>query len=624
MAKAENNFRTLWQMMRGYRLRYLYALTAMFCGVGMLYLTPLITRAAIDGVIDAKAGGHLSTAARFVAERRERWGLETTLSLVAVAVVVVTASAAFFLSLQGRFSGVASEAIARRMRDRLAAHLQHVPMVWHDQVQTGDIVQRCTSDVDTVRLFFREQVIQISQACTRIMIGFPILLWLDWKMAIAATGLMPVIIAFAAIFFRRVQGAFKKADEAEGMMTAALQENLTGVRVVRAFARQEFEIERFTKKNAEFRDRNGHLINIMAVYWSTSDFLCMTQFATIVFVGAWRASKGTMSIGTMIAFVSYAQMFIWPIREVGRVLTELGKTLVSIGRIKEVLDVPEETVPVASLSGPVRVRGDIEISHVSFKHGEKWVLHDVSLSIPAGRTLALLGPSGAGKTTLVNLLLRMYDPDSGTITLDGMDLKSLDRKYVRGQFGVVLQEPFLYSKTLRENIKLGRHSAEDEEMYVAARTAAIHESIESFEAKYDTLIGERGVTLSGGQRQRTAIARALLKDAPIVILDDALSAVDMNTELSILEQVRRQSGKHTMIMIAHRLSTLMHADQIAVMEKGRIVQLGTHEELVAKEGLYRRLWEIQGVLAEDLRMEMGDGTDERTRETIAEAASVEE
>jgi ATP-binding cassette subfamily B protein len=344
----------------------------------------------------------------------------------------------------------------------------------------------------------------------------------------------------------------------------------------------------------------------MAVYWSSSDLMCFTQFAAIVIIGAWRAASGTMSIGTMIAFVAYAQMFIWPVRDVGRVLTELGKTLVSITRIKEVLAVPEEKSPANLIRGPVRVRGDIELRNVSFKHGENWVLRDVSLKIPAGKTLALLGPSGSGKTTLINLLLRLYDYDQGTITLDGLDLKSLDRKYVRSQFGVVLQEPFLYSKTLRDNIKLGRRTAADEEMIHAANSAAIHESILTFDQKYDTVVGERGVTLSGGQRQRTAIARAVLKDAPIVILDDALSAVDTHTEISIIEQFRRQSGKHTMILIAHRLSTLMHADQIAVMEKGKIVQLGTHEELSSTDGLYRRLWQVQGALEDDLRNEMDE------------------
>jgi len=604
MQKSEHNFKTLWKLMEGHRRRYLFALLAMFSGVGLLYLTPLITRGAIDGLIDPHPGAGLSAVARFFADHQQQWGLRMTLSLAAAALVFVTACSAACMNLQGRLSGIASETIARRLRDRLYAHLQCVPAAWHDKVQTGDIVQRCTSDVDTVRLLYREQVIEISRTCSRIAIGFPLLLLLDWKMALMATAAMPAIIGFAIIFFGRVQGSFKKADEAEGFLTAALQENLTGIRVVRAFARQEFEIERFTGKNGEYRDRQWHLFKIMAVYWSTSDLLCFTQFAVIVFAGAWRASLGSMTIGTMIAFIAYAQMFIWPIREVGRTLTELGKTLVAITRIKEILDVAEESAPAHPIRGAARVRGDIELTNVSFRHGEKWVLRDVSLSIPAGTTLALLGPSGSGKTTLVNLLLRIYDHDQGTITLDGIELKSMDRKYVRSQFGVVLQEPFLYSKTLRANIKLGRHTAEDEEMVVAARTAAIHESIESFDQKYDTLIGERGVTLSGGQRQRTAIARALLKKSPIVILDDALSAVDTSTELAILDQVRHQRGKHTMIIIAHRLSTLMHADQIAVIEKGRIVQLGTHDQLVEQDGLYRRLWQIQGALADDLRTEM--------------------
>jgi ATP-binding cassette subfamily B protein len=324
----------------------------------------------------------------------------------------------------------------------------------------------------------------------------------------------------------------------------------------------------------------------------------------LLLFGAWRVMNGSMSVGTLVAFVSYGQMFIWPVREIGRVLTELGKALVSIGRIGEILEVGEETAPAAPLKAlPARVRGELELRNVTFSHGEKQVISELSLTIPAGSTTALLGPSGSGKSTIINLLLRIYDYDGGSITLDGMELKELNRKYVRSQFGTVLQEPFLYSKTLRDNMKLGRHSAEDDEMFAAASLAAIHRTIESFDQKYDTLIGERGVTLSGGQRQRTAIARALLRDASILILDDALSAVDTHTETDILQALKRQRGRHTVILIAHRLSTLMHADQIAVIDKGRIVQLGTHEELVAEDGLYRKLWQIQSALEEDLKDE---------------------
>jgi ATP-binding cassette subfamily B protein len=265
------------------------------------------------------------------------------------------------------------------------------------------------------------------------------------------------------------------------------------------------------------------------------------------------------------------------------------------------------------------VRGEIVLKDVCFSHGEKQILHAISLTIPAGSTTALIGPSGSGKTTLVNLLLRLYDYTAGSIQLDRMELNTLPRKYVRSQFGVVMQEPFLYSKTLRDNIKLGRHTADDDEMFTNAQMAAIHETIQEFEKQYETLVGERGVTLSGGQRQRTAMARALLRDAPILILDDALSAIDTHTESEILTALKAQSGRHTVLLIAHRLSTLMHADQIVVMEQGRIVQLGTHAQLVDHAGLYRRLWEIQTALEEDLRHEQDEPARPR-----AELSPVEE
>jgi ATP-binding cassette subfamily B protein len=433
----------------------------------------------------------------------------------------------------------------------------------------------------------------------------PVLLSMNVDLTLVSICLFPFILGFAVAFFRKIQHLFLLSDEAEGEMTTVLQENLTGIRVVRAFARQDFECEKFAVKNAAFRDHTHRLIRFLGAYWATSDFLCVGQNFLLLVVGTWWMVDGRLSVGTLFAFQLLVNFVLWPVRHLGRVLTDTGKAMVALKRIREILEVAEEVDASDASPDPERLEGRIEVADLTFGFDPaRPVLSHVSFTIEPGETLALVGPPGSGKSVLVQLLLRLYDYDHGSIRIDGRELATLSRDFVRRRVGVVLQEPFLFSKTLAANIRMGHGDAHWDRIVESSQDAGIHATIEGFDQGYETRIGERGVTLSGGQRQRVAIARALVKDPDLLVLDDALSAVDTHMEARILGALRRRRGRRTTIVIAHRLSTVTHAERILVLDRGHVVQSGTHAELAERDGPYRQLWNIQGSLEREIREDL--------------------
>ena len=586
--------------LEGNAARYFGSIGAVVVNVAIGFLTPLVLAETIDAVIGQKRPlaipGFLG---RWVEQLGGREFLVRNLWIMGLAMLLLSVVGGAFQFLRGKWMAEASESIAKTMRDKLYRHLQTLPFDYHVKAETGDLIQRCTSDVETIRRFLSSQVIEMFRSVLMIVVALVIMLRMNKLMTLMSMVLIPPLFAFAFLYFKWVVKSFRAADEAEGRMSAVLQENLTGVRVVRAFGREHYEVEKFTKVNNALHDKAIRVNDLLAVYWSGSDLMSMIQTGITLVFGVFMAARGKLLVGEMTVFVRYISMLLWPIRQLGRILSDMGKSLVAFDRIDEILTQKSEEDAPDAIDAPID--RDIEFRHVGFEYEEKNpVLKDVSFTVKRGQTVAILGATGSGKSTLMNLLQRLYDVKRGEILIGGVNINKIRKKYLRAHIGLILQEPFLYSRTVRNNVRIVKPDAPDDEVFEVTRTASAHEFIESFEKGYDTPVGERGVTLSGGQKQRVAIARTLLKDNDILIFDDSLSAVDTETDAAIRLALKEKKQGMTTFIISHRLTTLAEADFIIVLEDGRVAQQGTHDELIHQKGLYQRIYQIQSALEEEL------------------------
>ena len=599
---TKQNIKLLWRFLKG--SKHLFALSIFSAMLSALadMVSPQIIRMAIDNAL----GGKEPKQPRFVLDFVESLGgfayLGKHLWIMALGIVIVAVIKALAQYGFRVYNTKAAETLVKTMRDSLFGHIQHLPFAWHGQNRTGDIIQRCTSDIDTMKNFVSEQLTQVFRIVILLAFSMVFMFRMDVTLTLIALIPMPLIIGYSLVFHRSIGKGFEECDEQEGVLSAMVQENLTGVRVVRAFGRERYERDRFDVNNEKYTSLWVRLAKIMARYWSTADILSGLQVMLVVVFGAVFCINDRILSGDYVAFISYNAMLVWPIRMLGRMISEMSKAGVSLDRIAYIMDAREEAPSPQGLK-PDLTKADIVFEHVSFAYeNSPEMLHDISFCLPAGHTLGIIGGTGSGKSTLMALLTKLYllpEEGGGRITIGGVDVKDIDTDYLRKNVGMVLQEPFLFSRTLKENIAITKPDMSLEEIRDVSRAACLDETILGFAKGYETFVGERGVTLSGGQKQRAAIARTLAQEAPIMVFDDSLSAVDTETDARIRASLKARFGSASVILISHRITTLSQADEVLVLEKGRIAEQGAPEELKSAGGIYQQIYEIQTGLARE-------------------------
>ena len=601
---VKNKLLGIWKLMDGFHLTYVVANLSL--GLSAIFKTStfLLLRYFADHVIG-------SDTARQV------------LPWVALGFIALATLEGACTYTSGRLAAFTAEGITQKVRDFLYDHIQRLTLAYHSQAKTGDLIERATSDVDALRRFFSEQAIGVGRIIFLFTVNFVAVLYLNAFLALISIIAVPFILSTSIFFFRKVTKAYEAYQEQESVLTTTLQENLSGVRVVKAFARQDHERTKFDRENWQKFLLGRRLASMHALFWPASDIICGVQMLIGLAIAAVMAINGTITVGTYVAYAGLVAWLIWPLRNLGRLIVQTSTGLVSFSRVLTIIQEQREPLDQGDYQPQQPLRGELVFDGVCFEYDddETSALIDISFAAKPGQTIALLGSTGSGKTTLVNLLPRFYEYTRGSIKLDGVELTRYSRKFLRSQVGVVEQEPFLFSRTIRENLLYGVGEKVDQnEIEAAARAAAIHEGILAFPEGYDTLVGERGVTLSGGQMQRITIARTITRQPRILILDDSTSSVDFETESEIRTALENLMLGRTTFIIAHRIQSVMNADQILVMDKGRIVQQGTHSQLLEEEGIYRQIFDIQMRIEGELKQEIAMSEDPVSEEPMLSAS----
>lgn len=583
--------------MEKYRGIYFLGLLCVVASQILVVSTPLILQTTIDNILGDNeiTNGLIQT---IVTKLGGVDHLRANLWIVGLVLVAGTTARGIFFFLRKYLTGMGSEEVVRNLRDHLYDHIQKLPYEYHVKSETGELIQRSTSDVEIIRKFLSLQLIEFLGAFFLVITVLFTMYQMNSQLASISLVILPITVIFSLFFLNVVKREFEVAEEKDGALTTMLQENLTGIRVVKAFNRQEYEMKKFDVINGEYRKANYQISKSMAKFWGISDFLSMTQVGVIVVYGSYLTYLGQISLGEFTAFTTFINLLVWPVRMMGRNLAEMSKAIVSLDRINIIL--AEEIEDLNEFNFKPEISGDITFENVNFSYEDDHkILTDISFSVKKGETVAIIGPTGAGKSSLVQLLSRLYEYDSGSIKFDGNELNQIDKSWARQNVGLILQEPFLYAKNIRENIRLVNPKTKDDIVVRAAKVASVHNDIESFDKGYDTIVGEKGSSLSGGQKQRVAIARTIINENPIVIFDDSLSAVDTETDISIRTALKNRKNKSTTIIISHRISTASEADLILVLDKGKIVQRGKHDELIKQDGIYKKFYDIQNNLDAD-------------------------